>query len=208
MKKVSVVSFFALMTGFLFFTNGCKQSAGKDTPPPDNPSDVVATNYGGFKSEVDWGKHLITIGGCHDCHTPKKFGSNGIEPDMDLELSGHPANLALPAVDRKQIEEQGYSLNSPTVTGFIGPWGISYAANLSSDSITGIGNWTLEQFINTFRLGKFGGAPKGRDLLPPMPWQNINQMSDGELKAVFAYLKSTKPVHNVVPQPVPPVSAQ
>jgi hypothetical protein len=36
---------------------------------------------------------------------------------------------------------------------------------------------------------------------------NYATMSDDELAAVFAYLKSVKPVHNVVPAPEPPVTA-
>jgi hypothetical protein len=90
---------------------------------------------------------------------------------------------------------------------FVGPWGVSYAANLTSDSTTGIGNWTIEQFKNVFKTGKYNGAPGGRDLLPPMPWQNVAQMTDEELEAVFAFLQSTKPVHNIVPQPQRPVLA-
>jgi hypothetical protein len=38
-----------------------------------------------------------------------------------------------------------------------------------------------------------------------MPWEMIRHMTDDEMKAVFAYLKSIKPVNNIVPAPVPPV---
>ena len=44
-----------------------------------------------------------------------------------------------------------------------------------------------------------------RPLLPPMPWQEFGQMKDEELKAIFAYLKTIKPVNNVVPPAAPPV---
>jgi hypothetical protein len=37
-----------------------------------------------------------------------------------------------------------------------------------------------------------------------MPWQTIGQMTDDDLKAMFAYLKSIKPIHNVIPVPLPP----
>ena len=59
-------------------------------------------------------------------------------------------------------------------------------------------------FIQTLRNGKHMGT--GRNLLPPMPWNWINQMTDEDLRAVFAYLKSIPAVHNEVPQPVPPKS--
>jgi len=42
-------------------------------------------------------------------------------------------------------------------------------------------------------------------LLPPMPWDSFRFMTDDELKAMFAYLKSTKPINNMVPPPAPPV---
>jgi mono/diheme cytochrome c family protein len=162
--------------------------------------------YGGFESQVAWGKHLVTIGGCNDCHTPKKMGPHGPEDNMDIALSGSPSQLPIPVVDRKDIESKGLMVMGNSLS-FVGPWGVSYAANLTSDSTTGIGNWTIEQFKNVFKTGKYGGAPRGRDLLPPMPWQNVAQMTDDELEAVFAYLQSTKPVHNIVPQPQLPVLA-
>ena len=39
--------------------------------------------------------------------------------------------------------------------------------------------------------------------MPPMPWQGIANLNDQDLKAIFAYLKSTKPVDNIVPAWVP-----
>ena len=44
-------------------------------------------------------------------------------------------------------------------------------------------------------------------LLPPMPWQNVAQMTDEDIKAVYAYLKSIKPVVNHVPDYQPPPEA-
>jgi hypothetical protein len=57
-------------------------------------------------------------------------------------------------------------------------------------------------FIQTLRTGKF--MAMSRDILPPMPWQTIGQMTDDDLKAILAYLKSLKPIHNPIPNPVPP----
>jgi len=51
------------------------------------------------------------------------------------------------------------------------------------------------------------GLDGARPLMPPMPVKGYSQMTDDELKAIFAYLKSTTPVHNVVPQYEPPVTA-
>ncbi|MDX5419592.1 MAG: diheme cytochrome c-553 [Hymenobacteraceae bacterium] len=151
------------------------------------------------------GEHLVLIAGCHDCHTPKKMTEKGPENDMSRALSGHPANMPPPDVDRAEMEKKGLFV-SQTLTAWVGPWGISYSSNLTSDK-TGIGNWTEKNFFTAIRQGKHKGMENGRMLLPPMPWEMIANMTDEELRAVFAYLKSTKPISNVVPAPQPPVSA-
>ena len=89
---------------------------------------------------------------------------------------------------------------SPDMTAAAGPWGISFAANLTPDE-TGIGSWTFEQFKTAMTQGKYKGMENGRPLLPPMPWFNFTEMKDEDLRAIFAYLKSIKPVKNVVPPP-------
>jgi len=91
-------------------------------------------------------------------------------------------------------------LFAPDLTSAVGAWGQSYAANISSDA-TGIGNWKEEQFIKAIREGKSKGLDGTRLLLPPMPWFVYKNMSDDDLKSIFAYLKTTNPVRNVVPQP-------
>ena len=84
------------------------------------------------------------------------------------------------------------------LTSAVGPWGMSFAANITS-SETGIGNWTEENFIRAIRKGKFKGLEGSRDLLPPMPWFAYKNMTDEDIKSVFAFLQSTKPVENIVP---------
>jgi hypothetical protein len=49
------------------------------------------------------------------------------------------------------------------------------------------------------RKGKWKGIEQNRSLMPPMPWQSFAQLKDQDIKAIFAYLKSTKPVKNLVP---------
>jgi len=61
-----------------------------------------------------------------------------------------------------------------------------------------------ELVIQAMRTGKHVGT--GRAILPPMPWQDYGLMTDDDLRAVFAYLRSLKPVVNAVPAPVPPKS--
>ncbi|WP_132055653.1 c-type cytochrome [Pseudocnuella soli] len=147
------------------------------------------------------GEYLVTIMGCDDCHTPKKMGPHGPEPDASRRFMGHPANQPLARIDTAAL--RGWVLFDMGQTAAVGPWGISYAANISSDA-TGIGSWTEAQFFTAIRKGKFKGLEASRPMLPPMPWTQYAKASDEDLKAIFAYLKSSRPMANVVPQAVPP----
>jgi hypothetical protein len=200
-QKLTIAVCLALCVPAAF--TACNQSTNANTQSAD--STAAATKFNGYESQIKWGEHLVTIGGCNDCHTPKKMGPHGPENDSSLTLSGHPAQMPAPDIDRKMAESKGLAVTN-TLTAWVGPWGVSFAANLTSDS-TGIGNWKEEQFIKCVREGKWMGLDNTRPLLPPMPWEDIRQMTDDELKAVFAYLKSTKPIHNVQPAAMPPVTA-
>ena len=194
--KLSALCFILISCIFLF--SQCSDT-GKDK------NSLPKASYGGFDSQIKWGEHLVTIGGCNDCHTPKKMTPQGPVPDESLMLSGHPEKMPAPDVDRKEMESKGLIVTQD-LTAWVGPWGISYAANLTPDA-TGIGSWQESNFITALREGKFKGMTSARNLLPPMPWQLFKEMSDDEIKAIFAYLKSIKQVKNIVPQPEPPVSA-
>ena len=89
-----------------------------------------------------------------------------------------------------------------------GPWGISYTANLTPDKETGLGTWTAQQFLDTIRNGRVQGH--GRQLLPPMPWPMYRNMTDSDLRAIFAYLQTIPAVKNKVPDPImaPPPPAK
>ncbi len=165
---------------------------------------TASTDFNGFESQIKWGEHLVIIAGCHDCHTPKKMSAFGPVLDTALWLSGHPANMPPIEINHKEIESKGLAVTFD-LTEWAGPWGVSYSANLTPDP-TGIGTWSEDQFIFCLRKGKFKGLEGSRGLLPPMPWPMVGQMTDNELKAVFAYLKSIKPINNLVPMPKTPVS--
>lgn len=150
------------------------------------------------RAQVARGEYLVTIGGCNDCHTPWKMGMNGPEPDMSRALSGHPQNVPMPTPP-KGSASWNWS-GAATNTAFAGPWGVSFARNLTPDELTGIGIWTEEMFITTIRTGKHWGV--SRPILPPMPWFNYAKMKDEDLRAVYAYLRTLRPVKNQVPDAI------
>jgi mono/diheme cytochrome c family protein len=151
------------------------------------------------------GKYMVTLGVCSDCHTPKVFTEQGPLPDETRALSGHPANLALPEIPLDVIGPGKWILFNDHSTACVGPWGISFAANLTPDEETGLGNWSEENFIQAMRTGKHKG--EGRPILPPMPWFNLAKLTDQDLRAIFAYLQTLPPIHNPVPQPLPPAGS-
>jgi len=146
------------------------------------------------------GMYIVNTAGCHDCHTPWKVGPNGPEPDMSLALSGHPESMKLPPPPKLGDGPWVWTA-AGTNTAFAGPWGISFTANLTPDRMTGIGIWTEDIFVTTIRTGRHWGV--SRPILPPMPWPVYRNMTDEDLKSVFAYLRSIKPIKNQVPEPVP-----
>jgi mono/diheme cytochrome c family protein len=156
------------------------------------------------QAEVDpvaLGEYLVTTSGCHDCHTPFTMGPNGPEPDMTRGLSGHPSDLVIDAP--AQLSEPWVWASTATNTAFSGPWGVSFAANLTPDPDTGVlREMSEEQFIEALRTGRHLG--QGRPILPPMPWPVYGKKTDEELKAIYAYLRSIQPVANKVPDPLPP----
>lgn len=166
---------------------------------------ICDRSSGAGSDAVARGKYLVGALGCNDCHTPKRMSAQGPEPDVARLLSGQPATPALPpppALPRGPW----IAVTNADLTAWSGPWGISYAANLTPDKETGIGNWTEEAFVKSIRTGRHMGI--GRPILPPMPWQDFATLSDDDLAAIYAYLQSIPPIRNQVPAPVlaPPPS--
>jgi hypothetical protein len=122
----------------------------------------------------------------------------GPEPDMTRMLSGHPEGLKMPPPPK--LDGPWMWAGAATNTAFAGPWGISYAPNLTPEETTGMKIWTEEMFVRAMRTGKHMGT--SRPILPPMPWPGIAKMTDDDLKAVYAYLRSIPEIRNHVPDPV------
>jgi hypothetical protein len=169
----------------------CRQSAS-DPVPASAPQPVK-------QDPVERGKYLVeAIAGCDDCHTPKKITPDGPEPDMTRRLSGHPETAKLGAPPKPT---GGWiASGNDQFTAWAGPWGISYTANLTPDQDTGIGIWTEDMFIRAIRERRHMG--QSRLILPPMPVHVFGKMTDDDLKAIWAFLRTLPPVVNHVPDPV------
>jgi mono/diheme cytochrome c family protein len=78
-----------------------------------------------------------------------------------------------------------------SMLGWRGPWGTTYPPNLRLR----VQEWTEEAWVQTLRE---------RKSLPPMPWMNVNQMSDGDARAMYRYIRSLGAIGSHAPLPVPP----
>jgi len=170
--------------------------------PPAAPPPTAEAPAPPAQSAVERGKYLVTVQDCNGCHTP--FTEKG-EPDMTRMLSGHPQAVSVTGPPRPPLSGGWLVAISNTNTAWSGPWGVSFTTNLTPDRETGIGAWSEEAFVNAIRQGKKGGS--GRDLLPPMPWRMYANLTDEDLKAVFAYLQTIPAIENRVPNPIPPPGA-
>ncbi|MCW3073038.1 MAG: putative lipoprotein [Flaviaesturariibacter sp.] len=187
--------------GVIAIVGACAILACNSDSSPSSKTEGLVASAVSQDSLINHGRYLVTLMGCNDCHSPKKMGPMGPEIDTAHLLSGHPAKMPLGKIDPESLKS--WVLFNHTQTAAVGPWGVSFAANLTSDP-TGIGNWTEEQFFTAIRKGKYKGLENSRPLLPPMPWQMIGTATDEDLRAIFTYLKSTQPVENVVPAAIPP----
>lgn len=188
LKAIIVVCLLVLVAGFKFIDPG----AGKEKK-----------STGGKSAQIKRGEYLVMVGGCNHCHSPKIMTPMGPIPDTTRLLSGHRSGSAALEIPKDVLTPDKWGvLTTGELTGWGGPWGISYARNLTPDMNTGLGSWTEEMFLKALRTGKDMG--EGRNILPPMPWQDIGQMKDQDLKDIFAYLKSLPPIDNAVPDPISP----
>ena len=179
-----------LAAGLVVVMTACQ---GASSTPPSAGSVAAVPDL------VQRGEYLVSVLGCNDCHTPFEMGPNGPEPDMTRMLSGHPEDLVMPPPPDLGDGPWGW-VGAHTNTAFAGPWGVSYGFNLTPDQNTGLGIWTEQMFIDTMRQGIHMGT--SRPILPPMPWQGYRNLTDEDLKAVYAYLRTIPPVVNHVPEAV------
>lgn len=163
---------------------------------------IIGLNINSVESQSDVvrrGKYLVdTVGACGHCHTPRA----GAEYNMDMYLAGHPGNAPYPRYNFNMMQQGIFVLTSPQMSAFSGPFGTSFASNLTPDKETGLGEWTEKMFIDAMRTGHHQGNTSNRKIFPPMPTKHYAQMSDTDLKAIWAYLRTIKPVKNEVSPPL------
>ena len=137
------------------------------------------TTCWGLLSEGDihqlaYGKYLVTVASCADCHTPLERG----QPVPGKEFAGG------------------------RLFAFAGSPLRVYTANITPDNDTGIGVWTEERFVQKFRSYKpyaESGPPEvGPESFTLMPWLAFCKLTDEDLSAMYAYLRTVRPVSNAV----------
>lgn len=91
-------------------------------------------------AQIKRGEYLVRTSGCNDCHSPKVKGPKGpVPPPMKL-LSGAPAEGKVLAIPQGVLgPDKWAALTTNDMTTWAGPWGVTFAANLTPDAATGIG---------------------------------------------------------------------
>ena len=132
------------------------------------PSDVVVELT---EERIARGKYLVEgIAACSNCHTPGTYEGNTFTQDEEKHLAGGFL-----------FEEDGF--------------GTIYARNITQDVQTGIGGWTDGEIIRAIREGV---SKDGSVLISVMPYPAYKDISDNDVMAIVAYLRTIKPVSNKV----------
>ena len=187
------LSFSITLVLLISLISGCMQTKHKD----------AEESYS--VSQIQRGRELVAASNCSDCHSPKiETPEDDLTPDPERLMSGYPEGTLLPDLPYENIGAEGWErvVYTTDMTVWVGPWGVSFSANLTPDPDTGIGTWTPDLFIQTIRTGTHMGM--GRALIAPMPWEDYAHYSDEDLLAIYAYLRTLPPIRNRVPAPIPP----
>jgi mono/diheme cytochrome c family protein len=124
------------------------------------------------KDHLAWGKYLVTMANCGDCHTNHVRG----KPVEGMEFAG------------------GWIMKFPITGQRFSP------PNITPDPETGIGNMTKEQFVSRFKafesMTELPPAPPHRNTI--MPWNLYAKIPAEDLGAIYDYLRTLKPIKNKV----------
>ncbi len=124
---------------------------------------------------VQWGKYIACYQlECFNCHSKDFATNNNLVPEKSPGFFGG---------GNKMFTDEGKKINT---------------LNITMDKNTGIGNWTKDQFIKAVKTGI---VPNGEPALrsPMQPYINL---TDKEVSAVYAYLKTIPPINNYVERTV------
>lgn len=130
--------------------------------------------------QVQRGEYLVELLGCGSCHTDGAL--EGV-PDFDKALAGSSIGIAF---------------SNPMGNRYPG---IVFAPNLTPDPDTGLGGWSDKQIANAVRYG--AGRHTSRRIVI-MPWQGYSKMTEEDVTAIVAYLRSVPAVRHEVPEEVIP----
>lgn len=146
----------------------------------DTPAIEVRDDLPYSPEQVLRGEYLVALLGCASCHTD---GTLVGKPDPLRHLAGSRTGIAY---------SNPLKQKNP---------GVVYPANLTSDPDTGLGNWNDDAIIQMIRVGI---NPAGGHTLSVMPWPAYATISDEDINAIVAYLRSLPPIKHKVPDNVVP----
>ena len=144
----------------------------------DAPAPVPGSFAPEHLYQVQRGEYLVELLGCGACHTDGAF--DGV-PDFDRALAGSRIGIAY---------SNPLRTDKP---------GVIYPSNLTPDEETGIGAWSDIQIERAIRAGL--GRHAGKQIAA-MPWQGYAKLTQEDMTAIVAYLRSIKPVSHKVPEEV------
>ncbi len=137
------------------------------------PKDVQAAIKPDTSNIIAYGKYLVNMASCLTCHTDARRGK---------------------IIDSLAF---GGGREMPLFTG-----GVVRSANISPDSLTGIGSWSSELFVNRFKSFEDSvfepGKVERNQFNTIMPWTLFAKLKTSDLQAIYAYLRTVKPIHNNV----------
>lgn len=146
----------------------------------ESPEPVAGSFHPSNKDSVERGAYLVELLGCGSCHTN---GALDGAPEMAMALAGSKTGIAFsnPMGDKHP--------------------GVIYPSNITPDEQTGIGGWSDRQIANAIRTGI---GRHGNRRIAAMPWRGYSRLTDDDVDAMVAYLRSIKPIRNTVPREVNP----
>lgn len=146
----------------------------------DAPSPVAGNFAPENRYKVERGEYLVELLGCGSCHTD---GALEGAPKSNMSLAGSRTGIAYMNPFRNDLP------------------GVVYPPNITPDRETGIGEWSDNQIAAAIRAG-LGRHANRR--IAVMPWQGYAKMSEDDVDAIVAYLRSIRPVKHQVPAEVAP----